>query len=164
MELFFVVRKNFELVTDHWLHTFSLPLPTVTCDTALPNFCVNISTTSPRSSLAVTCTRLRPLLSTLSQLMNRSTGHLQRVMGHVDAPLVPEWTWYTGSKIKRGLGSWLGSGISCTFGLAQQSDVDALKHSVRHVAHNVDVALNSWQKLEGDMKYTVYLTMNVSLI
>ena len=147
--------QNFELVTDHWLHTFSLPLPTVTYDTALPDFCVNISETSSRSPLAVTCTRLRPLLSTLSQLMNRSTGHLQSVMGHVDA-LMPQWTWHTGSKLKRGLGSWLGSGISWTFGLAQQSDVDALKHSVRHVAHNIDVALNSWQKLEGDMKsYTV---------
>ena len=44
--------QNFELVTDHWLHTFSLPLPTVTYDTALPNFCVNISTTSPRIVLS----------------------------------------------------------------------------------------------------------------
>jgi len=87
--------------------------------------------------------------------MNKSTGYLQRVMGHVDA-LLPQCTWYTGSKIKRGLGSWRGTGIAWTFVLAQQSDIDALKYSVHHIDYNVDVALNSWQKLEGDMKsYTV---------
>ena len=50
------------------------------------------------------------------------------MMGLVDA-LMPQWTWYTGSKTKRGLGSWLGTGTAWTFGLAQQPDIDALNNS-----------------------------------
>ena len=119
-----------------WLHFSSYaelwitywPLVAYVYDTAERNFCANISTRSPRSSIAVTCTRLRPLLSNLLQLMNRSTGYLQRVMGLVDA-LMHQWTWYTGSKTKRGLGSWLGTGTAWTFGLAQQPDIDALNNS-----------------------------------
>ena len=57
---------------------------------------------------------------------------------------------------KRGLGSYLGEGISSTFGLAKQSDYDAMKGTIRHMAYNMDVALDAWHKISTDMRsYTL---------
>ena len=57
----------------------------------------------------------------------------------------------------------MGSGISWTFGLAKQSDLDKVANNVRQIAYGMNVALNSWHKLSDDMRsYTVLNDARVS--
>jgi len=121
--------QSFQLVTDHWLHTFAILLPNID-DVSQPQRHVPYCTRTSRRVPAVNrvCTDLVPMLNTLNELRNKSTNHLRRVLDYVDQ-ILPYWQ----PSKKRSLGSWLGSGISWTFGLAKQTDVDKIKHTVQHI-------------------------------
>ena len=64
---------------------------------------------------------------------------------------------------KRGLGSWIGSGLAWTFGLAREKDVDKVNHNIRHIANEVNIALDSWHNIANDMRsYTVLNDRHIS--
>ena len=57
---------------------------------------------------------------------------------------------------KRSPGNSLGSGITLTFWLAKEKDVDKIQHTVQHMASSMNVALNLWHEIHGDMRsYTL---------
>ena len=92
----------------------------------------------------------------------KSQGHLTRILSYIDA-MIPPWAVHDHRQIKRGLGSGIGSWISWTFGLAKQSDMDKVTQNVRHIAYNMNAALNSWHKISDDMRsYTVLNDARVS--
>ena len=140
------------MVADHWLHTFAISLPNIDALSASQGHAPYCNTSS-RTGSAVNrvCTDMAPMVATLNELRNKSTNHLYRVIKYVDQ-LLPHWR----QSRKRSLGSWLGSGIAWTFGLAKQTDVDKIQHTVQHMASRMNIALNSWHKIQGDMRsYTL---------
>ena len=150
---------SFEIVTDYWFHTFLVNIPRV----ARPEGQVQNNITCPvvsgrplvQQQVHRTCRHLRPLLMTLVEMSQRSSNHLIKTINHIEET-VPSWALHQSRVRKRGLGSWLGEGISWTFGLAKQSDYDAMKGTIRHMAYNMDVALDAWHKISTDMRsYTV---------
>ena len=73
--------------------------------------------------------------------------------------MMPTWSTQDCRQRKRGLGSWIGSGLAWTFGLAREK----VNHNNRHIANEVNIALDSWHNIADDMRsYTVLNDRRVS--
>jgi len=147
---------SFEVVTDYWFHTFSVQLPDVN-DPSLhvvhnvSSMCKAQSDANTRTALLLACTRMQPFFNTLQQLSDKSQGHLLRTLQHINE-MMPSWATHDRRQRKRGLGSWIGSGLAWTFGLAREKDVDKVNYNIRHIANEVNIALDSWHNIADDMR------------
>ena len=84
--------QSFQLVADHWLHIFAIPLPSIDALGQSQRH-VPYCTTTSRTVSAVNraCTHLAPMINMLNELRNKSTNHLRRVLEYVDQLLLPYW-------------------------------------------------------------------------